>query len=34
LSFHRRSALEYMILAVKGHPRVQVGAWPIPSSLA
>jgi cyclopropane-fatty-acyl-phospholipid synthase len=34
LSFHRRSALEYMILAVKGRPRVQVGAWPIPGSPA
>lgn len=30
LSFHRRTALEYMILAVKGRPRLNVGAWPIP----
>jgi len=30
LSFHRRSALEYMILAVKGRPRVNYGAWTIP----
>jgi cyclopropane-fatty-acyl-phospholipid synthase len=34
LSFHRRTALEYMILAVKGRPRVEVGAWPIPGSAA
>lgn len=32
LSFHRRTALEYMILAVKGRPRVEVAAWPIPGS--
>jgi cyclopropane-fatty-acyl-phospholipid synthase len=30
MSFFRRSALEYMILAVKGRPRVNYGAWPIP----
>jgi cyclopropane-fatty-acyl-phospholipid synthase len=29
MSFHRRSALEYMILAVKGRPRVNYGAWPV-----
>jgi cyclopropane-fatty-acyl-phospholipid synthase len=27
LSFARRTALEYMILATKGHPRVEVGSW-------
>lgn len=27
LSFARRTALEYMILAAKGHPRVEVGSW-------
>jgi cyclopropane-fatty-acyl-phospholipid synthase len=32
MSFHRRSALEYMILAVKGRPRVNYGAWPIPGA--
>jgi cyclopropane-fatty-acyl-phospholipid synthase len=30
LSFARRTALEYMILATKGAPKVNVGAWPIP----
>jgi cyclopropane-fatty-acyl-phospholipid synthase len=30
LSFDRRTALEYMILATKGRPRLNVGAWPIP----
>jgi cyclopropane-fatty-acyl-phospholipid synthase len=30
LSFHRRTALEYMILAVKGRPRLDAAAWPIP----
>jgi cyclopropane-fatty-acyl-phospholipid synthase len=30
LSFHRRTALEYMILAVRGRPRFDVAAWPIP----
>jgi len=29
LSFERRTALEYMILATKGRPRVDVAAWPI-----
>ena len=29
LSFHRRTALEYMVLAVKGRPRLNVGAWPV-----
>lgn len=29
LSFARRTALEYMILATKGHPRVEPGSWPI-----
>jgi cyclopropane-fatty-acyl-phospholipid synthase len=28
-SFARRTALEYMILATKGHPTVNVGAWRI-----
>jgi cyclopropane-fatty-acyl-phospholipid synthase len=28
-SFARRTALEYMILATKGHPTVDVGAWKI-----
>jgi cyclopropane-fatty-acyl-phospholipid synthase len=32
MSFHRRSALEYMILGVKGRPRVNYGAWPIPGA--
>lgn len=32
MSFCRRSALEYMILAVKGRPRVNYGAWPITGS--
>jgi cyclopropane-fatty-acyl-phospholipid synthase len=27
LSFARRTALEYMILATKGQPRVNVGSW-------
>jgi cyclopropane-fatty-acyl-phospholipid synthase len=31
LSFHRRTALEYMILATKGRPRHDVGSWPIPA---
>lgn len=31
-SFHRRSAIEYMFLAVKGRPRVNYGAWPIPGT--
>jgi cyclopropane-fatty-acyl-phospholipid synthase len=30
LSFAHRTALEYMILAVKGHPRANVGPWPMP----
>jgi cyclopropane-fatty-acyl-phospholipid synthase len=30
LSFDRRTALEYMILATKGRPRLNVGAWHIP----
>jgi cyclopropane-fatty-acyl-phospholipid synthase len=30
LSFDRRTALEYMILATKGRPRINVGAWHIP----
>ena len=30
LSFARRTALEYMILATKGHPKVDVGHWSIP----
>ncbi len=30
LSFDRRTALEYMILATKGRPRLNIGAWPIP----
>ena len=34
LSFHRRTALEYMILAVKGRPHLHVGAWPIPGQTA
>jgi cyclopropane-fatty-acyl-phospholipid synthase len=29
-SFARRTALEYMILATKGAPRLDVGRWPIP----
>jgi cyclopropane-fatty-acyl-phospholipid synthase len=32
MSFHRRSALEYMILAVKGRPRVDYGGWPVPGT--
>lgn len=31
LSFDRRTALEHMILAVKGRPRTNFGAWPIPA---
>ena len=31
LSFARRTALEYMILATKGRPKVEVGSWPIPA---
>lgn len=34
LSFHRRTALEYMVVAVKGRPRLDVGGWPIPGSVA
>lgn len=30
LSFARRTALEYMILATKGHPTVDAGGWSIP----
>src|SRR5262245_6635809 len=30
LSFAHRTALEYMILAVKGHPRANVGPWLMP----
>jgi cyclopropane-fatty-acyl-phospholipid synthase len=30
LSFAQRTALEYMILATKGAPRVHVAGWPIP----
>src|SRR5262249_10595842 len=29
LSFARRTALEYMILATKGPPSVDVGTWPV-----
>ncbi|HEY1695530.1 MAG TPA: class I SAM-dependent methyltransferase [Polyangiaceae bacterium] len=32
MSFHRRSALEYMVVAVKGRPRVNYGAWPVPGA--
>jgi len=32
LSFARRTALEYMILATKGAPRVHVAGWPIPGN--
>jgi cyclopropane-fatty-acyl-phospholipid synthase len=32
LSFARRTALEYMILATKGPPKVHVAAWPIPGN--
>jgi cyclopropane-fatty-acyl-phospholipid synthase len=31
LSFARRTALEYMILATKGRPAIEVGSWPIPA---
>ena len=31
LSFARRTAIEYMVLAVKGRPRQNYGAWPIPA---
>ena len=31
LSFARRTAIEYMILATKGQPRANFGAWPIPA---
>lgn len=34
LSFHRRTALEYMVLAGKDRPRVDVATWPIPGSPA
>jgi cyclopropane-fatty-acyl-phospholipid synthase len=34
LSFARRTALEYMILATKGVPRVDPGAWPISAAEA
>lgn len=34
LSFHRRTALEYMVLGVKGRPSLNVGAWPIPGPAA
>ncbi len=34
LSFARRTALEYMILATKGAPTVDPGAWPIPAAEA
>lgn len=34
MSFHRRSALEYMILGVKGRPRVTPSAWPLPGAPA
>lgn len=30
LSFARRTALEYMLLATKGAPKVHVAGWPIP----
>ena len=33
LSFAKRTALEYMILATKGAPRVHVAGWPIPGSV-
>lgn len=32
LSFERRTALEYMILATKGAPAVDPGAWPVPAT--
>jgi cyclopropane-fatty-acyl-phospholipid synthase len=32
LSFAKRTALEYMILATKGPPKVHVAGWPIPGS--
>jgi cyclopropane-fatty-acyl-phospholipid synthase len=32
LSFAHRTALEYMMLATKGAPRVHVAGWPIPGS--
>jgi cyclopropane-fatty-acyl-phospholipid synthase len=32
--FDRRTALEYMILATKGRPRVDVAAWPIEEGVA
>ncbi len=32
LSFDRRTALEYMILATKGRPKVEVARWPIPGN--
>ncbi|HLL03028.1 MAG TPA: class I SAM-dependent methyltransferase [Myxococcaceae bacterium] len=32
LSFARRTALEYMILATKGAPKVHVAGWPIPGN--
>jgi cyclopropane-fatty-acyl-phospholipid synthase len=34
MSFARRSALEYMILATKGRPKLDIGSWPIPSARA
>lgn len=32
LSFAKRSALEYMILATKGRPRANFAAWPVPTT--
>jgi len=32
MSFHRRTALEYMILGVKGRPRLSPSSWPVPAS--
>lgn len=32
MSFHRRTALEYMILGVKGRPRIQPSSWPAPGA--
>ena len=32
LSFAKRTALEYMILATKGPPKVHVAGWPIPGN--
>lgn len=32
MSFHRRTALEYLILGVKERPRVALSSWPVPGS--